>query len=77
MDKDVAVGPGNDVDVFRGGVAEDGVVVEHLDVDVGHGGGIVRWVGDVHLCFEEDGGRSGLKDAEIAYFWGESGHVAF
>lgn len=77
MDEDVAVGPGNDLDVLSGGVAEDGVVVEHLDVDVGHGGGIVRGVGDVDFCFEEDGGRGGLKDTEITYFGGESGHVAF
>jgi len=77
VDEDILVGPRNNLDVFRCGVSEDGAVVEHLNVHIRHGGGIVRGIGDVDLGFEEDGGRSGLKNTESSYLWGEPGHVAF
>lgn len=77
VDEEVVVGARDELDVLRGGVAEDGGVVEHFDGDVGDGGGVVGWVGDIHFGGEEDRGGSGLEDTQMAYFGGEARHVAW
>lgn len=48
-DADVVVGSGDNGDVPRCGMTEDGFVVQDVDVHVRHGGGIFSGVCDIDL----------------------------
>lgn len=47
-DGNVSVVAGANVQVLDGGVAEERIVVQDIDVDIGNGGRVVGWVGQVY-----------------------------
>lgn len=49
-------------------MADEGVVDEEVDVDVGDCGGVVCWVCDVKIGGEGEGGRCCGCDEDVGHF---------
>ena len=72
---DVVVGTGHDGDVPRRGVAEEGAIVQNVDVYVRHGGGVLGGVCDVDLGLQGQGRAGGFEDLQRSHMRIETGEM--
>ena len=68
-DGDVGVVAWADVEVFDSGMAEESVVVQDIDVDVGNGGRVVGWVGQVYERGYGQRRFGRIDDVQVEDFW--------
>lgn len=67
--RDIGVVARADVEVFDSGMTEESVVVQDVNVDVGNGGRVIGWVGQVHQRGYSQGRLGGIDDVQIEDFW--------
>jgi hypothetical protein len=64
-DGDVGVVARANVQVLDGGMAEESVVVQDVDVNVGHSGRVVGWVGQVYERGYSQRRLGGIDDVQV------------
>lgn len=64
-DRNVCVVARANVQVLDGGVAEESIVVQDIDVDIGNSGRVVGWVGQVYECGYSQRGLGRIDDVQV------------
>ena len=64
-DRNVCVVARANEQVLDGGVAEESIVVQDIDVDIGNSGRVVGWVGQVHECGYSQRGLRRIDDVQV------------
>lgn len=64
-DGNVSVVAGANAQVLDGGMAEEGIVVQDIDVDIGNSGRVVGWVGQVYERGYSQRGLGCIDDVQV------------